>query len=130
MSKTTTITINGEQIEVKPLDLEGLLEFLVLIAPYISMYGQYQQEFRAVLLSKTSTPLSSLFYINRHELRAIPGELMMLLEKLSGCPIDKLKLASPAEVLDTIIKLDRLNDFATILDVSKTLVAYIELRMQ
>ena len=126
--KTEIITINKVKYEIKALDTGQMLGFLVQISPFIALYEKYQEEYGKIIASGNDTPLASLFYIARNDMQAIPGEIIRMFHLLTNLKISVLKEAEAPELIDALIKLDRLNDFKTMLDTSRTLMTYINMR--
>lgn len=114
------VIIGGESVEVRPMDLEGTCQLLVLSAPYTILLAEYLPDIRESMDAPDSPRLlQTIFMRMRHEIQAFPGDLTKALAiMLDREPEWVAQQASPAEIFAALPVLDRVNGFTELYQLS------------
>jgi hypothetical protein len=110
--KKNTVTIGGEQIEVKPLSLPAAIELVLIMAPYWPIIDQNLPRIEQALLDKDRAFLTEIFFVLRDQMRETPGDITRVVAILIGAEYEWLATrVSAAEILGALPVLDEVHDF-------------------
>jgi len=118
-----TVTVGGEQVEIRPLDLETACEVLILISPYLVLLEDYLPDIQKALDAPDRPRLLQVSFVRlRREMKDFPGDttrfLALLLDK---DPSWIAKKVEPAEVLEALGTIDRVNSLTEMYRLGKML---------
>lgn len=104
------VTFGGQQIEVPPLSLEGSLELILLMSPYIPLLEYHLPEIQAALKGNGNRPrlLSTIFFALRREMSEAPGDITKMIALLAGIdPVWLAETATGEELVEALPVLDK-----------------------
>lgn len=116
ISALPIVTINGVDIEVKPLTLERTLEFLILLSPYLVLIEDNWQGIN-LLLQQDKNPnlLSSLFLGLRDQFENAPQDIVKAFAILLDLDSDWVaENAKPTDLFLSLEVLDKQNNFVNL----------------
>lgn len=113
-----SLKINGESLELVPLDLERTLELIIHLSPYVALAEKYLPEIQRALNDTSGGrpgALFSIFQTMREDFRQSPQDIVKAVAILLDKPPQWVALnVTGAEIVRIIKDLDRTYDLQTI----------------
>jgi hypothetical protein len=126
--KIDTVSIGGEDIELKPLGLESAIELLLILAPYIPLIENAWPKFQDSLVNKNGKRpelLSAVFRNLAAEMQQAPGDMVKVMAILLDKPVEWIaQEATGQELLEALPTIDKVNELHKILPLLRQMVSY------
>lgn len=128
--KDNTISIGGQEVELKPLALEPAIELTLILAPYVPLIERSWPEFQQALSDtdgKRPELLSAIFRTLAGEMQQAPGDMLKAMALLLDKPLEWVaREATGRELLEALPEIDRVNELHKILPILRQMVSYAD----
>jgi hypothetical protein len=105
------VKMGGEQIEIKPLPLQSVVELTLLMAPYWPLLDDYLPQIKMALAAKDKSLLSEILFILRGKMQEIPGDIVKVVALLAGVEATWLdRQGTGEEIVNALPVLDKAHD--------------------